>query len=160
MTATYEHTHNSHTDTQEQTAPTVEQHPTPTPPAATTSSFVRLSEMLQQFEPTERNAVVRHYKEALRQGTLKAIPLTSSFTLEAKPGKANESKQARRQDEAIQAGPTLDKWIERTKQQLHTKPAARSMAVSFEDLLSGEVDFEKKAQQYRRKLQVKPKKSR
>ena len=120
------------------------------------SPYLRLSDILNQFAPSERNAFVRAYREGVRTGAIKALPLNDTFAFNATSRRKDEHKTSQRQDEVILNDAAFQRWLEQTQHKLSNpqKGQGRSLAVSFDDLVSGQViNFEQRAAQYRKQLQ-------
>jgi hypothetical protein len=122
--------------------------------------YQRLSELLNELPVTYRTRFIRHYQQAIREGELVACVLAEKFTYQAGRSESQTSNRTC-YDEAVLVTPQLPHWLAKTKLTLE-REAQRSkasragrIAVTLEELLSGQVDLQELAQA-NRKLKTPP----
>lgn len=124
---------------------------------STTPSLTRLSALLDAVPPPARSRFLRKYQAALRDGTVRAVVLRERFTYRVEhPGRTPSENTLERLDEAVLDTPDFRTWLARATSDVERETArgARRIAVTMDELLSGDFDLHALAEANRQRVQT------
>ncbi len=113
--------------------------------------LLRLSEVIQDLPPELVHRFLKAYNTALKKRQISAALLPERFTLPS--GKDSHQPAKTKQDQAIRADESFTNWRTETLKALQTSSHRLGRIIAtFEALASGQADFDKLADQNRKRL--------
>ena len=121
-------------------------------------SYKRLSEQVQELTNAQRSdAFVRQFREAVRQGELKAIYLPGErFTLPKQYTRRGQSGSYQKdsKDMLFEYTPEFESWFEGVNRDLAVSRRGSNIKPTLENVEAGLVDFEVLARETQEKMQA------
>jgi hypothetical protein len=113
--------------------------------------LIRLSDLTKDLETHLVQRYLKAYNTALKSRRITAVLLPERFTLPG--GRASTAQPKTKQDQAIKNDDAFQTWQRETLEHLRlTAQRLGSITATFDALSSGAVDFDKLADQNRRRL--------
>lgn len=120
-------------------------------------TYKKLSEQVQQLSNAQRSdTFVKMFRDAVRQGKIKAAYLPERFTLPkqfSRRGKAGHYERDSK-EMMFEVTPAFEKWFEQTNRELAAARKGGTIKPTMEAVQAGLVDFNKMASETRKKMQA------
>lgn len=120
-------------------------------------TYKKLSEQVHLLSNAQRSdTFVKMFRDAVRQGKIKAAYLPERFTLPKQFSRrgAEGNYQRDAKEMLFEATPAFDKWFEQTNRELAAARKGGTIKPTMEAVQAGLVDFNKMATDTRKKMQA------
>lgn len=116
----------------------------------TQTGFLKLSDLIARMETKIQVKYIQQFREAAKRGEIDCMPIEKSFAV----------RGSMYRDLMTQQGETFSKWHQETLRQLELTTMRGAAGIAYEDdVTSGKIDFKSRAEEFRKSLKKKRKRT-